>query len=109
MTAYALGHFPDIDRTEMRCREADTLITSKASSFSRNAAAAGRAFGLEVHVVLAGSASEQNCASQALFREFETVWHYVRNADQDAMTAEYDRVLRELTGQVYELHPGGSG
>jgi len=37
---------------------ADTLITSKATSFSRNAAA-GKVHGLEVHVLLAGSESEQ--------------------------------------------------
>jgi 1-aminocyclopropane-1-carboxylate deaminase/D-cysteine desulfhydrase-like pyridoxal-dependent ACC family enzyme len=64
--------------------KADTLITTKASNFSRNAAAAGSAFGLDVHVVLAGQESEQNPASQALF-------HKLRQGRT-----------------IYNLHPGGS-
>ena len=90
---------------------ADTLITSKASSFSRNAAAGGKVSGLEVHVLLVGSESEQNSASQALFHQFDTVLHYVSDPGEDALAAAYQSVLTDLKNQgkaVYELHPGGS-
>ena len=90
---------------------ADTLITSKASSFSRNAAAAGKVFGLEVHVLLVGSESEQNSASQTLFNQFDTVLHYVTEPGEETLAAEYERVVADLKNQgkaVYELHPGGS-
>jgi len=90
---------------------ADTLITLKASSFSRNATAAGKVTGLEVHVLLVGSASEQNSASQALFNQFDTVLHYVPESGEEALAAEYERVVVDLKNQgkaVYELHPGGS-
>jgi len=92
-------------------KNADALITTKASSFSRNAAAAGKVFGFEVHVLLVGDESEQNANSQALFHQFETVLHYVPNNPPDAITAEYDRTLSDLRSHgkvVYELHPGGS-
>ena len=46
-------------------KKAETLITIKASSFSRNAAAAGRVFGFDVNVLLLGDESDQNPASQA--------------------------------------------
>ena len=90
---------------------ADTLITSKATSFSRNAAAAGKVHGLEVHVLLAGSESEQNSASQALFHQLDTVLHYVSDPGDEALVAAYERVVADLKNQgkaVYELHPGGS-
>lgn len=90
--------------------KADTLITTKASNFSRNAAAAGSAFGLDVHVVLAGQESEQNPASQALFHKFGAQLYYVED-DPDALVAESGRVADELTRQgrtIYNLHPGGS-
>ena len=89
---------------------ADTLITKKASSFSRNAAAAGRVFGLDVHVLIVGVESEQNAASQALFKQFDTKLHYVKNSEE-ALDAEYCRVVNDLKNKgkmVYELHPGGS-
>jgi len=92
-------------------RGADTLITTAASSFSRNLAAAGKVFGFEVHVILAGDESEQNCASQALFEKFETVLYYVPNTGQEALTTECDRIIGKLKKQgkvVYEMHPGGS-
>jgi L-cysteate sulfo-lyase len=92
-------------------KKANTLITQKASSFSRNAAAAGKVFGFEVHVLLVDGESKQNSASQALFKQFETILHYVPETDEEALTAEYNRVVNELKTQgktVYELHPGGS-
>ncbi len=92
-------------------KRADTLITTKASSFSRNAAAAGKVFGLEVHVILVGDESEQNSNSQALFHQFGTILHYASGNSAEDITAEYDRIIGDLRNQekaVYELHPGGS-
>ena len=48
-------------------KKATTVATMKATSFSRNAAAAASACGLELHVVLPGTESEQNPLSQALY------------------------------------------
>ncbi len=90
---------------------ADTLITTAASSFSRNAAAAGKIFGFEVHVVLTGNKSEQNSASQALFQQFDSVLHYVEQTDEHSLKKEYGRIVSELSNQgkkIYHLHPGGS-
>ncbi len=92
-------------------KKADTLITTNASSFSRNAAAAGKVFGFEVHVLLAGAESEQNTNSQALFHQFETVLHYAADTSPEGIAAEYDNIVSALRSQkkvVYELHPGGS-
>ncbi len=83
-------------------KKAHVLLTSGATSFSRNAAAAGKMFGLDVHVVVPGAESEHNAASRALFEQFEATLHY---------RAEYTDVLESLAGKdkvVYELHPGGS-
>lgn len=92
-------------------KKADTLITFKASSFSRNAAAAGKVFGFEVHVVLLGEESEQNSLSQALFEQYETILHYVPKNKEDDLKEEFDKLVADLKKQgkvVYELHPGGS-
>jgi L-cysteate sulfo-lyase len=92
-------------------KKANTLITTNASSFSRNAAAAGKVFGFEVHVLVIGNESEQNTASQELFKQFETNLHYVAKNRKDSLTEEYNKVLDKLKKQgkvVYELHPGGS-
>lgn len=92
-------------------KKANTLITTKASSFSRNAAAAGRVFGFEVHVLMIGNESEQNRASQALFKQFETHLHYVPKNRMTALPEEYNILLDDLKKRgkiVYELHPGGS-
>jgi L-cysteate sulfo-lyase len=92
-------------------KNADTLITMKASSFSRNAAAAGKVFGFEVHVILAGTESEQNLHSQALFHQFETVLHYAQSGSPEAIAVKYESILGDLRDRnrvVYQLHPGGS-
>jgi 1-aminocyclopropane-1-carboxylate deaminase/D-cysteine desulfhydrase-like pyridoxal-dependent ACC family enzyme len=92
-------------------KKADTLVTMVASSFSRNAAVAGKVHGFEVHVVLAGTEEEQNLASQDLFNRADTVLHYVPQPDDNSMQRTLDRVLDELaTGgkATYLLHPGGS-
>ncbi len=89
--------------------KADTLVTMKASSFSRNAAAAGSACGLDVHVVVVGSESEQNPASQAFFKQYDTQLHYA--PQEDALPDKYAKVVESLKSQgkvVYELDPGGS-
>ncbi len=92
-------------------KNADTLVTTKASSFSRNAAAAGKVFGFDVHVLLVGEQAEQNSASQALFKQLETRLYYSAPAEEEALAEEVSKLVSELEklGRVvYELHPGGS-
>ncbi len=90
-------------------KKADALVTMKASSLSRNAAAAGIVCGLEVHVVVVGSESEQNPASQAFFEQYDTKLHYA--PQEDELPDTYDKVVESLKTNgkvVYELDPGGS-
>lgn len=90
-------------------KNTDTLITSGASSFSRNAAAAAKVYGLELHVLVTGSENEQNKASQELFKQFDTKLYYVLNSYN--LNSDYNKILMTLKEQgkkVYELHPGGS-
>jgi L-cysteate sulfo-lyase len=91
-------------------KNADTLVTMKATSFSRNAAAAASACGLDLHVVLNGTQSEQNPASQAFFNQCETNLHYVPEGETALEDAYTDLVISLKTQgkAVYELHPGGS-
>jgi 1-aminocyclopropane-1-carboxylate deaminase/D-cysteine desulfhydrase-like pyridoxal-dependent ACC family enzyme len=91
-------------------KNADTLVTLKATSFSRNAAVAASVCGLEFHVVLTGTESEQNPASQAIFKQCETKLHYVPEGENSLQDAYSDLVktLRTQGKSVYELHPGGS-
>ena len=92
-------------------RKADTLLTSKASNFSRNAAAAASVFGLDIHVIVAGTEAGQNNASQALFKQFGARLHYCGALEEAAMSVTYARTLASLKSDgknVYELHPGGS-
>ncbi len=87
-------------------RGAGALVTSGASAFSRNAAAAGRVCGLEVHVVIAGSPATHNPASAALFQQLDCTLHYV-----DALEGATELVCDQLRAAgkvVYPLHPGGS-
>lgn len=119
MTGFAIGGNKvrklDYLIGDARARGADTLITSKASSFSRNAAVAASVSGIDVHVIVAGAENTQNPASQALFRQVGARLHYAVAEPgaplEEAMALEYQRVLARLCGQgkaVYELHPGGS-
>ncbi|MBW2410719.1 MAG: pyridoxal-phosphate dependent enzyme [Deltaproteobacteria bacterium] len=90
--------------------KADTLVTMKATSFSRNAAAAASACGFELHVVLPGTDSEQNPASQAIFSQCDTKLHYAPEGES-ALAEVCSHLLESLETQgkaVYELHPGGS-
>lgn len=89
---------------------ADTLVTMKATSFSRNAAVAASALGLDLHVVLAGTEPDQNPASQTLFKQCGTRLYYTPGG-ADALKVAHDQLAERLmtSGKnVYELHPGGS-
>jgi len=90
--------------------KADTLVTMKATSFSRNAAAAASACGLDLHVVLPGTDSEQNPASQAIFSQCGSKLHYAPGGES-TVTDVYSHLVESLKTKgkaVYELHPGGS-
>ena len=62
---------------DAKLTNADTLVTKRATSFSRNAAAAGKALGFDVHVFILGEESTQNQASQALFKRLAANLHFV--------------------------------
>ncbi|MGM0402984.1 MAG: pyridoxal-phosphate dependent enzyme, partial [Thermodesulfobacteriota bacterium] len=57
-------------------RKATTVVTMKATSFSRNAAAGAAACGLQCHVVLPGTESDQNPLSQSVFAKWGARCHY---------------------------------
>ncbi len=91
--------------------QADTLVTMKASSFSRNAAAAAAVLGLECHVVMPGSAQCHNPASGRLFDALGTRLHYIDGQAEDAVQQAHDMLIAKLRAggrSVYVLHPGGS-
>jgi 1-aminocyclopropane-1-carboxylate deaminase/D-cysteine desulfhydrase-like pyridoxal-dependent ACC family enzyme len=91
-------------------KKADTLVTIKATSFSRNAAVAASACGLDLHVVLAGTESEHNPASQFIFHQCGTKLYYVSEGG-GSVEDTYTDLVRSLKMKgkvVYELHPGGS-
>jgi L-cysteate sulfo-lyase len=90
-------------------KRADTLVVSNASSFSRNAAAAARAFGLELHVLVSGDESGHNAASRAFFSTMGACVHYVGDrARLEAEEAALRDTLQAAGRRVVELHPGGS-
>lgn len=92
-------------------RKADTLVTIKATSFSRNAAAAASAHGLAFHVVLPGGEADQNPLSQAFFQQLGANLHYAPKEPENALQEAYEGLVKSLKAQgkaVYELHPGGS-
>ncbi len=97
----------------IRCG-ADVLITQKATSLSRNAAAAAAVCGLELHVVVPGSAADHNPLSRAFFDQFGATLHYMaapdRSPDQseEAVCEELGDTFRSEGRAVYHLHPGGS-
>ena len=91
-------------------QKANTVVTMKATSFSRNAAAAAAACGLEFHVVLPGTELEQNPLSQALFMQWGAKIHYEPEG-VNTLTDCQERVVATLKAQgkdVYVMHPGGS-
>ena len=90
--------------------KATTVATMKATSFSRNAAAAAAACGLDLHVVLPGRESDQNPLSQALFMQWGAKLHY-EPAGENALADGLKQVVASLKAQgqdVYVMHPGGS-
>lgn len=89
---------------------ATTVVTIKATSFSRNAAAGAAACGLNFHVVLPGTESDQNPLSQSIFAWWGAKLHYKID---DKITLEncMESLVESLRAQgenVYVLHPGGS-
>ena len=71
---------------------------------------AGSSCGLDLHVVLAGTKSEQNPASQAIFSQCDTTLHYVPEGES-ALADVYSHLVESLKfkrNAVYKLHPGGS-
>ncbi|MCB1754453.1 MAG: pyridoxal-phosphate dependent enzyme [Gammaproteobacteria bacterium] len=89
---------------------ATSLVTIKATSFSRNVAAGAAACGLNFHVVLPGTESDQNPLSQSVFAKWGARLHY-EAGDQAALESRQDSLVASLRAQgenVYVLHPGGS-
>lgn len=90
-------------------RKVDTLVAAGACSFTRNAAAAGSAFGLDVHLLIVGQAADQNTLSREYLANMGAHVHYV--ADQQRLAdSQRDLVntLRADGRHVQELVPGGS-
>lgn len=90
--------------------KATTAVTIKATSFSRNAAAGAAACGLNFHVVLPGTESDQNPLSQAVFAKWGAKLHY-KIGDTAALENRQEALVASLRAQgenVYVLHPGGS-
>ncbi|MBT8360080.1 MAG: pyridoxal-phosphate dependent enzyme [Desulfobacterales bacterium] len=91
-------------------KRATTLVTIKATSFSRNAAAGASACGLEFHVVLPGIESGQNPLSQLVFAKWGTQLHYEGNDPTALLNRQktLEASLRNQGKNVYVLNPGGS-
>lgn len=113
LTGFALGGNKvrklDFLLGDALAKNADTLVVAGASSFSRNAAAAGRVFGMEVAVLVSGAMDEQNRISGEFFRQFDAQIHYVPTVV--GLSVAQAQLSEQLTAQgrrVYELHPGGS-
>jgi 1-aminocyclopropane-1-carboxylate deaminase/D-cysteine desulfhydrase-like pyridoxal-dependent ACC family enzyme len=90
-------------------KNADTLVVSGASSFSRNAAAAGRVFGMDVVLLIPGTDADQNALSQGFLDQFGAQIHLVATAAElPEAQAHLSGQLAALGRRVYDLHPGGS-
>ncbi|MBI3037903.1 pyridoxal-phosphate dependent enzyme [bacterium] len=90
--------------------KATTLVTIKATSFSRNAAAGAAACGLKLHVILPGTESDQNPLSQFVFAKWGAKLHYEIGGTA-ALENRQESLVASLRAQgenVYVLHPGGS-
>ncbi len=89
----------------------EVLITTSASSFSRNAAVAAKACGLELHVLLNGEPAEHNSLSRSFFEQFETKLHYVASNTPEGLARAQEELAANLHSSgriVYEMPPGGS-
>ena len=114
LTGFALGgnktRKADYLFGDALAQKATTVVVMKATSFSRNAAAAAAACGFDFHVVLPGTESEQNPFSQALFMQWGAKIHYEPEG-VDGLADCQERVVASLGAQgkdVYVMHPGGS-
>jgi len=90
--------------------KATTVVTIKATSFSRNAAAGAAACGLNFHVVVSGTESDQNPLSQSVFAKWGAKLHY-EIGDTAVLENRQEYLVASLRAQgenVYVLHPGGS-
>ena len=89
---------------------ATAVVTIKATSFSRNAAAGAAACGLKIHIVLPGAESEQNPLSQSVFAKWGAKLHY-EPGNKAALENRQESLVASLRAQgenVSVLHPGGS-
>lgn len=96
---------------DARKKRADTLISTGSCSFTLNAAAAGKMFGFDVHLVIPGDQHEHNPASRSLFKQCGADLHYVAEQTDEAVKKKYREILKGLeehAGITYELVPGGS-
>ncbi len=94
-------------------KKATAIVTSGAiqSNFCRMAAAAGRANGLEVHLVLGGRCPSNPTGNLLLDGLFGAVIHYIDTAEWQAWEQEAGRIGEILTSKghnVYCLPIGGS-
>jgi 1-aminocyclopropane-1-carboxylate deaminase/D-cysteine desulfhydrase-like pyridoxal-dependent ACC family enzyme len=90
---------------------AGSLVTHGASSFSRNAAAAAKVLGIELHVVIKGSERKHSPLSRSWFDACGARLHYTEatcDAEVDQLTnaLEHDATAQGVTFR--RLHPGGS-
>jgi 1-aminocyclopropane-1-carboxylate deaminase/D-cysteine desulfhydrase-like pyridoxal-dependent ACC family enzyme len=90
-------------------KKVNSLVVAGACSFSRNAAAAGKALGLDVHLLIAGEEADQNPLSREYLTMMGAQVHYaVDNENLQAKQHDLVDALRAGGRNVQELHPGGS-
>ena len=91
-------------------KKSSSLVTMKATSFSRNAAAGAAACGLNMHVILPGKEADQNTFSQSVFKKWGAKLHYVKsnNLSLENHLKLVVSSLRDKGEIVYIMHPGGS-
>lgn len=90
---------------------ANALVTTAASSFSRNAAVAARACGLQLHVLISGDPAAHNPLSRSFFEQHETIIHHVSTVEPGGLPDAQARLVADLRSRghvVYEMPPGGS-
>lgn len=90
-------------------KKVDSLVVAGACSFSRNAAAAGKALGLDVHILIAGEEAGQNPLSREYLAVMGAQVHYVE--EEESLPAKQRHLVDALRADgrnVQELYPGGS-